>query len=463
LTINSVDRSGDIDPATVRIEDKLNSEINTASFDMTCVLAAKPSAGQEVIFYDDVAKEFGGVIIKAPETELLDDVNLHYSVECYDHQHTFDKRLVVATYEDEYAGDIIADFVGTNCPGFTVINVKKGPKIGAVSFNRLHPSECMEKLKRITGYSWYIDEDKDVHFFDREANAASWNIDDTGGNFEGLEITPDRSQLCTRVTVLGGMARSTSTVPERLTTNSVNRVWNLTYKPHDIAVTLNGAPQTIGIANIHTSGYDFYLDYQQQILIQDASATVLGAADELDTEYYYDTPVRIVMDDPAGIAAVIAIEGGDGIYEHVIEDDSVRDKLTGRKFAKAYLAEHGNVPLYAKYQTSTAGLRSGQLQRIVRTRRGIDQYFLITSVIKWLEGGEWKYEVEASSTLKPMTLQKLLMMMLGVEAMEENDSEIVDIIQVFSQKLGLRTTINAYPHEFNMCATTTFAAGGLKT
>ena len=91
LTVNGVDRSGDINPTTVRVEDKLNSEMNTAFFEMTCILANKPLACQEVILYDDAAKEFAGVVIKAPERELLDELNLHYGVECYDHQHSFDR------------------------------------------------------------------------------------------------------------------------------------------------------------------------------------------------------------------------------------------------------------------------------------------------------------------------------------------------------------------------------------
>lgn len=467
-TINGEDRSDNIDPRTIFIHDILNSEINEATFTMECPLEDKPIDGHKVILLDGANKEFAGTVVSAKEKEVEGSDNLIYEVTCHDGQLEFDKRLVYERYEDMTAGAGIRDFISNYCPGFTTNNVKDGPNVAGISLNGLRPSECMDKYKRITGYNWYIDEDYGVHFFEKEANAAPFKIDDDGDNHKGLQITPDRSQLCTRVTVYGGMARSQSPWGQDFKGDGVTRVWLLAYKPHSITIDVNGTPKTVGIDQINETGFDFYLNYQEKILKQDVSAPVLqGAsgevpADVLNVSYYYDTPVQVVVTDPEAIERVKALEGGEGVYEDTLEDSSVTDKLTARQLGRAYLAERSNTLLYGAYRTSTKGLRSGQIQRVTRTKRGIDNYFLITSVRKWLEGGEWKYEVEMSSTLKPVTFQSLLIKLLGGESIQENDSEIVDNIQIFKSKFGLRVTFKAYLHEFNKCSEYTKCSQELK-
>lgn len=61
----------------------------------------------------------------------------------------------------------------------------------------------MEELAKLQNYYWYIDYEKDVHFFDQETNVCPMEVTDTSEVYGDLQITADISQLKNRQVVRG--------------------------------------------------------------------------------------------------------------------------------------------------------------------------------------------------------------------------------------------------------------------
>lgn len=450
ITINGIDRTANIDPKSFTKTDVLNDEVDTCSFLFeTSDISIKPVEGQEVIVTDGVNKEFAGHVRSAPETEIVSGDYI-YQVECIDYQRMLDKYLVVEKYENMYAGDIVKDILTKYTSGFTSINVMQGSLIKSISFNYKYPGDCLRELSQLTGYSWYIDYYKDVHFFDQFTYSAPFSLDDNEDNYSDLEIIADNSQLRNRVYFRGGSYLSD---PFTETHEGGKDVWNLGYRPSELTVTVNDVAKTVGIENIDDpTTKDFLMNYQEKHIIPGALITV--STDTVKFTYKYEVPVLTVMDDPESIQNMKDIEGGDGIYEHIIVDKEVKSKDLARQMSQADLDQHSNPILSGSFRTNEKGLRSGQLIHITNSKRNIDSDFLIRKVtMRWLTEDKYVYDVEIASKLKG--IEDLLVHLFNKNRqIEVRDDEILDKLLVLKdtvEKQQLVDTMTYTLHTYKLC------------
>lgn len=437
VTINGIDRTVNIDPSTFSKTDALTDEEDRCSYQYECSdIADKPVEGYEIIVMDGVEKVFAGHIISAPESEDVPG-EFVYQVECVDYQRQLDKKLVLEEYNNMYSGDIMKDIITKYCPFFTTVNVKQGVLIKHKKFNYKYPGECFRELTQLTGYPWYIDYDKDVHHFNQFTNLAPFNLDNTEDNYSDLEITADISQLRNRVYFRGGTYLSN---PFTETHEGGKDVWNIGYKPHEMSILVNDVPKTVGTENVHeATDYDFLVNYQEKHVIPGSLNTI--STDTNKFTYKFDVPVLTVQDDIDSINRMKALEGGDGIYEHIIEDKEVKSKDLARQLSQADLEQHSNPLLSGNFKTNEKGLRSGQLIHITNTKRNIDSDFLIRMVtMRWVAVDKYIYDVEIASKLKG--LEDLLVQLFNQSRqIEIRDDEVLDKLLVLRDSVSLKDSL----------------------
>lgn len=438
ITINGIDRSSNINPKSLSITNALTDQVDTCSFTFeTTVITEKPVEGQEVVVKDGVEKIFAGHITNAPESELTKG-EFVYQVQCSDYQRQLDKLLVIEKYYSAYSGDIIKDIISTYCPGFTTVNVNQGVLINNISFNYKYPSECFKELSEITGYNWYSDYDKDIHFFDQFTNLAPFNLDDKQTNFADLEIEADITQLRNRVYFRGGTYLSD---PYTETHLGGKEVWLLGYHPSNMSVKVNEVTKSVGIENINdASTVDFLMNYQEKHVIPGKITTT--SSDVIKFTYQYDVPVLTVQDDVDSINRIKTIEGGDGIYEHIIVNKEVESRDLARQLSQANLEQYSNPLLSGSFSTNVKGLRSGQLIHILQSNRYIDNHFLINRVTtKWLTEGIYSYQVEIASRLKGVEDLMMELFRRG-RTIEVREDEVLDKLMVLRDRVSLKDSIS---------------------
>ena len=183
VTIGGNNKGDCIDRRSFSTIENLHSHANTAGFDFYCSdVADAPVNGSEIIITDDSTKIFAGRILTKIE-EFLPPNSHKYHVECIDYHRDLDRKLVNKTYTDQKTGDIVKDIISTYCPGITVTNVSDGVTVDSVIFDYMYPSDCIKQLAKLSLYSWYIDYDKDVHFFPKQEEAAPFNLTDSSENY----------------------------------------------------------------------------------------------------------------------------------------------------------------------------------------------------------------------------------------------------------------------------------------
>jgi hypothetical protein len=180
VKINNVDITNQISFPNLQIKNQLSNTVDSAYF-LVKYKDYVPQFNDEVEIYDNEVKIFGGRVIDITEsTETIDEYKI-YEVNCVDHTYELDSRLVAMTYENKTIKYIIDDIISDYAEGFTSNNVVSDFTISKIVFNRIPVSQCLRRLADIVKFEWFIDPNKDVHFFPKFTELAPFDM--TEGNY----------------------------------------------------------------------------------------------------------------------------------------------------------------------------------------------------------------------------------------------------------------------------------------
>jgi len=101
------------------------------------------------------------------------------------------------------------------------------------------PIEVMQRLADELSWYWYIDYDRNIHFFDDSTNVAPFSIDEASNNFTDLQIDYDASRLINRQKIKGGDETSISFYDEIREGDLVTREWLMKSKFKNLEVSVD--------------------------------------------------------------------------------------------------------------------------------------------------------------------------------------------------------------------------------
>ena len=269
VKIAGVDRTEYVDARSLSIIDELTSRVNSASFVFICNdIALAPTDGESILIEEGSTKLFSGRIL-TKEEDFLNPNLLKYQVECIDNTRDLDKKLVIESYVNTLAGDIIKDIISKYTSGFTTTNVANGPTITRISFDYIQVSETITKIAETCGYEWYVDYDKDIHFFLKTAYPASFQLDDDQAHYRDLIINTDISQLRNRVYVKSSKYE-TLDFTELFIGDGETLTWTCKYQANALpapSLKLNGVSKTVGWDGVdNPDDYHFMLNASTKVL-----------------------------------------------------------------------------------------------------------------------------------------------------------------------------------------------------
>lgn len=430
VTINSVDRTSDIVASSLRISDVINDQVNSCSFLLDDLSSTGiPNNDEEIVItLDDGTKLFAGYVVNV---DYRNDVNgggqVIAAVECVDYTRLLDRNLVHKTYQDMTDKAIIKAIVSTYCPGFgiTTTNVVEGATISQISFNYIQPSQALRRICEITGRHWFIDYDKDIHYIPGDQDATPFDIDSNPADYSNLSLKKSADQIKNRVYVRGGTKLSDFTTYSELGDGEKIK-FIIPDKPHDVTVEVNrnGAgyvEESVGIKNVDTTGYKWYLNFQEKYIEQDTGEVVLTTNDIVRVTYKYDIPILVAVEDTASIHA-------NGQREFAIFDKSIPTTQAARDRASGELIDYANDLVDGQFTTYTDGFRSGQYININRAEYDVNDNYVVQRVNAVPIGaGVFVYTIQVASA-KTLGIIKFLIQLLEANKnlIELDDNEVVD-------------------------------------
>lgn len=104
---------------------------------------------------------------------------------------------------------------------------------------RRKPTETMQRLADSFAWFWYIDYDRNIHFFPQETNSAPFSLDEESNNFTNLSIKRDPSRLLNKQVVEGGDETSASRYSQVEEGDGFKREWITKNRFKNLVVSLD--------------------------------------------------------------------------------------------------------------------------------------------------------------------------------------------------------------------------------
>jgi len=391
LEINDIDRTSNLLVDSFEKEDHINEIRDTVRFQILKYgeYTYEPSIGEEVKFYVDDVKVFGGIITNIEKTKEGGEMIL-ISVLCVDYSHLLDRQLVVERYDNKSPNEIIADIIAKYAPDFTMDNVDCSTKIKTIIFPRLPISECLRKMAETVGYFWYVDEKKDIHFFARDDNPAPFSITDETSYWD-FKLLKDLSQLKNRVVIKGGEERGEERT-ESYEADGEQLIFSLAHKfAEKPVVKVNDVEQNVGIDFLDKEeDFDCFWNYTEKY-IRFTISKKPAKGDIVAITGIPLFPVLVRISDWPSIQQY-------GIFEFFKEDKSIKSREEALNFARVELEAYKNGIIECEFKTDQHGLRSGQIIQVESELMGINESFLIQSVtMRILSEEKTEYHVRLAS------------------------------------------------------------------
>lgn len=400
-------------------------------------------SGDPVVLTEDSTglKLFGGFVRKLGRTEVTDDPEgtflITHTYHCVDHSAVARRRLVnhawVNTAFETIVSEMVAAWLGGE--GITVVNVAAGPTIVRAPFSWRPVADAFDELAEMVGYSWWIDEDKDLHFVPRGTDTASLSFSSTSRDFIKMNFAESLEEYVNQVVQIGGLSL-TDTLTETLIGDGTRKVFNVAFtvgkKP--ISIVAGGITilaDEIGINGLDT-GKKWYWQKGNAEFEQDETETILTDAQTLVIQYVGQFPVITQAEDTVEIVArAAASPGTSGRYEKLLVDASLDDIDIATEKALGYLRKYGEIPETIKFSTRNQTLRPGQLMSIVLPELDIDGDYLVDT-ISYRDFGDdtFVYSVTVLSGESFGGWQAFWRRLVREENLILGDDFVVDLIQL---------------------------------
>lgn len=436
---NNTDISSSIDSRSVTLKSVLTKEVGQLKFKIrNGPSAANVTLGAVIDLYEDGNHKFGGTVTRL-ENLVEGGILIGKLFSCNDQSFRLNSQLVTSTYSDMDVRDIILDIVANFTDGtYTTVNVQSGSIVGTIKFNYDQVTVALEKLAKQIGWEWYVDADKDIHFFppDTVANAP-YTIDDTSGNLEWASLNIDQSvvNMKNSIYVIGGTYTKSfdaTTTPDVYQTDGVASVFPIAYPytADSIVVTLAGVSQTIGTDNITDPVTVQVLYNEQGRFIRFTSVPTTGQT--IKVYGLAQIPILAqVQNDPA-IATY-------GEIQDVIVDQNISSVEEAQQRGLAQIAQYGS-PVYAiRFSTLKTGFEVGQTISINSTIFGVNVQVIIKRITgKMYSPTQMRYEVECVGTeeVNFVDIMKLLLIQ-NKDQVPVSDSTVLQVLLLVSESIAV--------------------------
>jgi hypothetical protein len=368
LTIAGVDFLPQYKTNSARIRELVQNKSGVMNFEVTVKSGQSvPQEGSEIVFKDQSRFLFGGYITRITPVEIGKGSMFVYTVEASDYGFILNNKIAKRAYANQTLGAIVADLMNTYMDasyGFDLTNVLTGPTLTSIVFDHISLRKCFEKLSKLTGYVWYVDYQKKLYFTTQTTTPAPETITDAGSNCQQVTVAYDTTQVRNRVIVIGSSVGEAANAPttQSFTGDTISRIFALDDIPASVAyIKLNGVSQNFHVATEQVaSDYAVYYADAVQIRLADSAATP-GGGDTIEVQYYPYIAVIAERQDDDSIAFFAALDGGDGVWDYTIKDQSITTKQEAADRAAKELAEFADPIVKGIFVTRTSLLSPGSV------------------------------------------------------------------------------------------------------
>jgi hypothetical protein len=491
---NGTDISSSVDWKSIDAVSVLTKETGTFKFNIrqgsgqTYPAKTIPIIGDTIELYDSTGIIWGGTVTEVEP--IISGLRIMWQVTATDWGYLLDGTLVKKNYAGMDPHDIVVDLINTFCSGkgFSTTGVQYGNfLVQTIKFNYQQPSKALQSLAKLIGWDWFIDPNKNVHFFlgdvdDGEGGGAIGDgdmapikVDATSGEIEwnSLDIDLQITNMQNSVYVIGGTLPfifTASNTNDVYPTNGIANVFPVAYaySSSTIVVELDGVPQSVGVLNQVTDPSTVDVLYSDSgRFIQFTAGPPTGG----QTVKIFGTaqvPIVAHAQDSESIALY-------GERQGVVTDSTITSVPEAQLRAQAQILQFGHPVYDIKFNTLIPGCQIGQSIVVNVPAMGINNYQLVVKRIEAVGyapgddtlgiAGMLEYQIECIGS-DVVTFTDLMTTILQNEQTQTTvaDSTITENLEVVNEDLVTTEnlhapTVTSMPYELGVAASNQFRLG----
>ena len=345
----------------------------------------------ETELYNNKVKFFGGVIDHPKSKDLsLSGVGKLHDIECVDWHYFLDKRLIAKAYKEVTIHDILLDWwnLYLKDEGINLgVVINPGPLLTEAVFNYVYLSDAMDALAERAAADWYIDADKNLHFFVRSENFAPHNFKEKDA-IRDLEVGSAGEDYRNRQYIRAG---KDTTDPQEIKFKGDGKNKSFVV-PYELAfepkVFVNGVEQRVGIRGLEEN-QDWYWNKGDKVVSQAESDDIppLTSNDELKIIYQGFFDIVVLTQDQGAVAERMNVEGGTGFHDAVADEAYLTTRAAAFESANAKLKRFASIGRRITFRTYKTGLRAGQMTYMELPTYGLPKTEFLIESVKFSEIG----------------------------------------------------------------------------
>ena len=219
--------------------------------------------------------------------------------------------------------------------------------VDKITFNNISVFDALNQLAELSGFYFYMDELKDIHFIDKDTVSSGLTFDNT--NITDASFKTSDSDIYNNVTMFGDRQLTGAQEIFTITTGSI---FELDNKPSNVVMTMSGTPNLIltpgGILNVDNPAEDdvkWLVSYEDKQVISTSGIVggdnIYPAGSIMIIDYQRSTPLVSIKEDTASILAY-------GTKQKTIVDRNIKDIDEANLKAVSFLAEHKDPKIEGK-------------------------------------------------------------------------------------------------------------------
>lgn len=357
----------------------------------------------------------------------------------------FSLRLQDATvdpviFTETEISSIVTSIIGANVDDITTTNVDNtGVTLKRIVFNHTNVFNALKQLAKLSGFYFFVDNNKDLHFQKRNNVDSGIVLDNTLVNKSTLNQT--REGMVNDVTVYGD--RAFAGFQEDFIADGTGSVFNLSSKPRNTLVTISGGtpvPQIGGVLELTnklvsgTDAAEYLVSFNDKKIVF-ISGTEIGYSkiptngQIVQIKYDRDIPIVKAGTDRESITLF-------GRKEKIINDKSINDPNTATAILQSELA---NSSPFRGFEAGIKGwfdITPGNTARVTLSDFNIDEDISILNATYTFDKNSVQDEkvikIRLDRKIKDIT-DDITSIRERVNAIEEADRQETDLITRLEQ------------------------------
>ncbi|MGW7001436.1 hypothetical protein ACWGCW_01065 [Streptomyces sp. NPDC054933] len=439
LTINGVDRTKWFEHSTWSITQNWSRQGDTATVYLTdehsgsSLTFTVPPLATVTLTDTGINETLFSGLVTMPQMTYLGPNLAYWQLSCTDWTYMADRALVVGDYSNMTSDQLAIQFVAQAGAGVNAASTSAGgyvqpsPTVPRLQVNYQTLTAALTSLSQLVStsdtYGWYIDENRNLHWFNTEAAPSSgWTFSDSPSGIgrsgyaqydtDNYQYQWDATSIRNRVTVAG--AKYSQQQVDTFVGNGSQTSWPLTFTADannlgSAKLKVGGATKTIS-AQTGSSASTQWVAVQNSAgawFLQTNTDPVPASGTVIQLTYNYLAPIVTTVQDGASVAEFSSLPNG-GVFQYYVNDTNLPTLFSaqqrGQRETFTYSRPEERVQLEVTEQWN-GHIRAGQLCTVVNSvtpdsersyAAGINDTFLVVqNQISGQQGGYRTYQLTA--------------------------------------------------------------------